>query len=164
MLKLGAWLSAEPWLDAEGHGTSAVAESRARVPVMKFAERLLAHHHRQLKKYGRKLEDLDAPRLHALRIITKKQRYAAEFFAGLYPQKETKRYIQSLSDLQEVLGVINDVAVIERLLAELCLKENQSDEHEAAGIIRGWSASMASVKKHDLNRAWTVFSKHSTFW
>ena len=68
---------------------------------------------------------MDAPQLHALRIITKKQRYAAEFFAGLYPQKETKRYIQSLSDLQEVLGVINDVAVIERLLGELPLKENQ---------------------------------------
>ncbi len=165
MLKLGAWLSAEPWLGADDHAKSPnLSASASGVPVMKFAEPLLAHRHRQLKKYGRKLEGLDAPQLHALRIITKKQRYAAEFFAGLYPQKETKRYIQSLSDLQEVLGVINDVAVIERLLDELCLKENQGDEHEAAGIIRGWSASMASVKKHDLNRAWTAFSKHSTFW
>ena len=165
MLKLGAWLSAESWLDPEDFTpTGDRVGSGSGVPVIKFAEPLLAHRHRQLKKYGRKLEGLDAPQLHALRIISKKQRYAAEFFAGLYPQKEAKRYIQSLSNLQEVLGVINDVAVVERLLGELSIQENQGDEREAAGIIRGWSASRALMKKLELSRTWTDFDKNSPFW
>jgi inorganic triphosphatase YgiF len=169
MLKLGAWLSAEPRLDANYHESSNLPESGCGAPVVKFAEPLLARRHRQLKKYGRKLESLDTHQLHALRIVVKKQRYATEFFAGLYPQKETRHYIQPLSGLQEILGIINDVAIVERLLGELSLKgnqdeENQGNEREAAGIIRGWSASMASLKKRELSKAWANFDKNKPFW
>jgi hypothetical protein len=71
--------------------------------------------------------------------------------------------------LKEVLGVINDAAVVERLLGELPLKgnqdeENQGKEREAAGIIRGWSASMASLKKRELSKAWANFDKTRPFW
>ncbi|HTJ55431.1 MAG TPA: hypothetical protein VL380_08445, partial [Nitrosospira sp.] len=88
---------------------------------------------------------------------------------GLYPQKETRHYIQSLSGLQEILGIINDVAIVERLLGERTLEgnqdeENQGNEREAAGIIRGWSASMASLKMRELGRVWRDFSKSLIFW
>ena len=67
MLKLGAWLSAEPWLGADDHAKSPnLSASASGVPVMKFAEPLLAHRHRQLKKFGRKLEGLDA---HAITCV-----------------------------------------------------------------------------------------------
>jgi inorganic triphosphatase YgiF len=169
MLKLGMWLSAKPWLDADDYGPSSSRISTPAMSVVKFAGPLLAHRHEQLKKSGKKLGSLDERRLHALRAVVKKQRYAVEFFAGLYPQKETRRYIQSLSRLQEVLGVINDAAVVERLLGELPLKgnqdeENQGKEHEAAGIIRGWSASVASLKKRELSKAWANFDKNKPFW
>ena len=117
-----------------------------------------------LKKYGGKLANLSAPELHALRIVAKKQRYAAEFFAGFYPYKEMKRYIQSLSALQDILGAMNDIAIAERLLSEVSIANDENDEHEAVGIIRGWSVSRALIKKQELNRAWEHFRRNDPFW
>ncbi|WP_052493929.1 CYTH and CHAD domain-containing protein [Nitrosospira sp. NpAV] len=165
MLKLGAWLCTESWLAQPDLAASDNPAGRSDVPVREFAGTLLAHRHRQLKKYGKKLESLSVPELHALRIVAKKQRYAAEFFAGFFPHKEsTKRYIQSLSTLQDILGAMNDTAVVERLLSEVSITRDESGEHEAAGIIRGWSASLALIKKQELNAAWKHFHKNDPFW
>ncbi|MDE2365549.1 MAG: CYTH and CHAD domain-containing protein [Betaproteobacteria bacterium] len=165
MLKLGVWLSAESWLAPEDSASAGHrAGSGSGMSVMEFAGALLTHRHRQLKKRGKKLDSLDAPQLHALRIIAKKQRYAAEFFAGLYPRKEARQYIQSLSRLQDVLGVMNDVVVVEKLLSELSFEENQAGERDATGIIRGWSASLALTKKRELGGIWKDFDKIDRFW
>ncbi|MGH8685808.1 MAG: CHAD domain-containing protein, partial [Nitrosospira sp.] len=133
-------------------------------PVKEFAGILLARRHRQLKKYGKKRMNFSAPELHALRILAKKQRYATEFFAALYPHREAKRYIQSLSALQDILGVMNDATIAEGLLSEVPIARDRSDEHEAVGIIRGWGASMALVKKRELDRVWRRFDKNNPFW
>lgn len=164
MLKLGARLCTEPWLAQPDLPASGNSAGRSDVPVREFAGMLLAHRHRQLKKYGRALASLSAPKLHALRIVAKKQRYAAEFFAGFYPHKDTKRYIQSLSMLQDILGAMNDTAVVDRLLSEVSIAKDESNEHEAAGIIRGWSLSLALIKKQELNKAWKNFNKNGPFW
>ncbi|ARO87006.1 inorganic triphosphatase [Nitrosospira lacus] len=165
ILNLGAWLYAEPWLAQPGLPVSDdLPGTGSDVTVKEFSGTLLAHRHRQLKRYGRKLGSLSAPELHALRIIAKKQRYAAEFFAGFYPHKETKRYIQSLSMLQDILGVMNDTAIAERLLSELPIAKDESDEHEAVGIIRGWGMNLALVKKLELNKAWKHFNRNDSFW
>lgn len=173
MLKLGAWLYAGPWFaqpdalvpDSQaGIGAKDRTGTGAGMPVKEFAGILLAHRHRQIKKYGKKLAALDAPGLHALRIIAKKQRYAAEFFAELYSHSETKRYIQALSTLQDILGAINDAAIAERLLSEVRAVKDKSDEREAIGIVRGWSASLAMTQKLELNRAWKHFNRNDPFW
>lgn len=165
MLRLGAWLCAEPWLaqpdlpasdDSPGTGSG--------MTVKEFAGTLLARRHRQLRKYDGKLANLSTLELHALRIVAKKQRYAAEFFTGFYPDKETKRYIQSLSTLQDVLGTMNDTAIAERLLSEVPIAKDESDQYEAAGIIRGWGVSRALIKKLELNNAWKHFNKNDPFW
>lgn len=60
MLKFGAWLSAESWLaQSDPTALNAAADTASRAPVKEFAETLLAHRHRQIKKYGRKLANLD---------------------------------------------------------------------------------------------------------
>jgi inorganic triphosphatase YgiF len=165
MLRLGAWLCAEPWLaqpdlpvsdDSPGTGSG--------MTVKEFAGTLLARRHRQLKKYDGKLANLSVPELHALRIVAKKQRYAVEFFTGFYPHKATKRYIQSLSTLQDILGTMNDTAIAERLLSEVPIAKDESDQHEAAGIIRGWGVSLALIKKLELNNAWKHFNRNDPFW
>ena len=132
--------------------------------VKEFAGTLLARRHRQLKKYDGKLANLSVPELHALRIVAKKQRYAVEFFTGFYPHKATKRYIQSLSTLQDILGTMNDTAIAERLLSEVPIAKDESDQHEAAGIIRGWGVSLALIKKLELNNAWRHFNRNDPFW
>jgi inorganic triphosphatase YgiF len=95
MLKLGAWLSGSSWItpsELTGLDNQTRVDSRGISaglggPVKEFAGTLLAHRQRQLKKYGKKLAKLSPPELHAVRILAKKQRYASEFFAGLYPPK-----------------------------------------------------------------------------
>lgn len=166
MLGLGAWLSEEPWLDRldpvvpiELAGTGG-----ADVPIQEFAKALLDKRHRQLIKHGKKLADFNPEELHALRIAAKKQRYAAEFFAGLYPHRETKDYIQSLSTLQNILGAINDGACTRRLLDEITTGENEGGMREAAGMVLGWSASLAKRQKLELDRAWARFDKNKLFW
>lgn len=165
MLKLGAWLSSEQWIvQPDRPASDNLGRTGYEAPVKEFAGILLARRHRQLKKNGRKIRNLGAPELHALRVLAKKQRYAAEFFAGLYPHKEARRYIQSLSILQEILGVMNDTSIAEELLSEVPIAKDRSDEYEAVGIVRGWSASMAWMKKRELAKAWARFDENNPFW
>ena len=126
---------------------------------MKFAEPLLDRRHRQLGKYGRKLKSLDLAQLHAFRIAAKKQRYATEFFARLYSRKETRRYIETLSDLQDILGIINDVAIVERLLGERTLKEIRTKKIKAMSMRRRNYPGLGrqhglQVKMRELGRVW----------
>ena len=102
--------------------------------------------------------------MHALRIVAKKQRYTAEFFAGFYPSRETRRYLQTLSVLQDILGAMNDTANAKRLLSEVIIVGAKDSQHEAVGMVLGWSASLALLKKLELERAWTRFIKTKRFW
>ena len=163
MLQLGAWLSTEAWLSQPNPAAPAELP-KAEAPVKKFATVLLAHRHRQLRKYDKELENFNVAELHALRIVAKKQRYMAEFFAGFYPPKEARRYICCLSALQDILGAMNDTANAQRLLSEVAIAENESAQHEAIGIVLGWSASLALLKKLELERAWMRFNKNRPFW
>lgn len=163
MLQLGAWLSAEAWLGQPGPAVSVkLAGIGAEAPVKKFAIALLVQRHRQLKKYGKKLTNFSVAELHALRIVAKKQRYIAEFFAGLYPSSETRQYLRSLSVLQDILGAMNDTANAKRLLGEVT--SAGGSQQEAVGIVLGWSASLAALKTLELERAWTRFNKTKPFW
>lgn len=163
MLKLGAWLNAKSWL-VQPATLEDLVMMESEMSVGEFAGTLMQQRHRKLKKNGRKLANLNVPELHDLRIIAKKQRYAAEFFAGFYPHKETKRYIQSLSTLQDILGAMNDTSIAEGLLNEVSIAKEGNDEHEAVGIIIGWSASRSQIKKLELDSAWKHFNSTDPFW
>ncbi len=165
MLQLGAWVSTEAWLSEPGLAASVkLAGAGAEVPVKKFATALLAHRHRQLKKYGKELMNSSVAELHALRIVVKKQRYTTEFFAGFYSGRETRRYLRTLSVLQDILGAMNDTANAKRLLNEVAIAEDEGSQQEAVGIVLGWSASLAALKNMELEQAWTYFNKTRPFW
>lgn len=165
MLKLGVWLNAASWpVPPALAASNDISETGSKMPVKEFAEALLFHRHKQLEKRGRKLKSLSPTALHETRIIAKKQRYAAEFFAGLYSNKRTRRYIKSLAAFQDVLGSMNDAVVIDRLLSELPAGENKRGEHEAIGIVQGWAASRALMKKQELYNTWTQFKRSGPFW
>ena len=165
MLQLGAWLSTEAWPGQAGPAASVeLATIGAGAPVRKFATALLAQRHRQLKKYGKELTNFSVAELHALRIVAKKQRYIAEFFAGFYPSRETRQYLRTLSVLQDILGAMNDTANAKRLLNEVAITGNKDSQHEAAGMVLGWSASLALLKKLELEQAWARFNKTKPFW
>ena len=96
-IEVGAW-RAQP---------AAAEDGRA------FAARVLDRARLRLKKRGRGLKRLDAHTRHRARIAAKKLRYGAEFFSGLYRKKKARRrqdkFGAALSDLQDHLGILNDL-------------------------------------------------------
>ena len=105
--------------------------------------------------------------MHALRIAVKEQRYTAEFFSDLYRGKKVKRYIKSLTVLQETLGAVIDAAVTERLLNEVGAvvgRDEKSGTCEARGIVLGWIVQRGMAKRSDLDEVWGDFEKKKVFW
>lgn len=73
---------------------------------------------RRLRKAGEKLGEPTDDELHALRIKAKRARYAAEL-AALDGDRATARYVESLKDLQDVIGAHQDAVVAEERLREI---------------------------------------------
>lgn len=105
-------------LDFEGalNGLEFAAEMP---PLQKLARRRLMSRARQVVRLGEAVRNLDPEARHELRIAFKKLRYALEFFASLFGEKRSKRYLAGLVDLQEVLGHLNDLATAQTLVHEL---------------------------------------------
>ena len=129
MLDLVAWIAIGPWREAADR-----ADLRAR-PATDFAAAALDRLRRRVKRRGRHLAELDETARHRVRIAGKKLRYAAEFFASLYPGKKPGRRREALLDalekLQTQLGHLNDLASGRDLLAELGIAD--ADTALAAG-------------------------------
>lgn len=119
VLDLVFWINTGPWLIDTGAKAARERDQSAKA----FGVSVLEKRRRQVKKRGRKLETLSPEDRHQVRIAAKKLRYGAEFFAGLYRGKRaTKRhaaFVSALSELQDGLGELNDIATGHELLHEL---------------------------------------------
>lgn len=130
-----------------------------------FTSTTLTNQHQHILKTSKEIEKLDATSLHALRISIKKQRYVTEFFHSLYSQEEVKRYLHTLSVLQDILGAINDCTNITKLLAEIpATKTKTLMLREAIGIILGWNSQRSEQKKTELKCALLAFYDTPLFW
>jgi len=154
MLRFAIWMNGGYWQ------AQAASEPLAR----EFATRRLRKLAKRFTGSGLNLSDLDAGRLHALRILAKKLRYSAEFFMTLYGKQKSGAFLNALSEVQDVLGQINDIAVAHRLLDELAPLAELSAHQEAIVLAKGWIA-------HDLSRQFTAlhkvmrrFAKQRPFW
>jgi adenylate cyclase len=74
--------------------------------------------------------------LHALRIGIKRLRYALEFFAPLAAKKPMQRLLAHLTELQDALGQINDLANAGALLMDCA--DDDPRLREAVTLIGGW--------------------------
>ena len=127
-----------------------------------FAGTVLRHRWRQLLSSGKRIEDLDIPALHAVRLRAKRARYAAEMFATLHDGRAVDRFIERLSDLQQRLGVLNDGAVASHLLVEL---GRASGRHAyAAGVIAGFMAARAERIRPRIVKAFQRFKRQQAYW
>lgn len=124
MIDAVAWVETGGWTTGEA----------AREPARAYAARVLGRRFKKLLKRGRKLESRDDAARHEVRIEAKKLRYAAEGFASLYPEKKVERFVDRLKGLQDGLGVLNDIATAETLLAGLPLSPEAA---YAAGELEG---------------------------
>jgi CHAD domain-containing protein len=109
---------------------------------------------------GSQLSD-DAAQLHAMRIACKKLRYSAEIFRPLFGAGKSRRYLTSLARLQDIMGVLNDIAIAHRLLDEVGDKVKM---HATRALIMGWMEHGQARRKAELKRQWKRFSEQGAFW
>jgi triphosphatase len=132
------------------------------------AKRILNRQIARVKKRAKVAKNGEEGDLHRLRIALKKLRYAAEFFAPLYPRRKVGRYLKEVRWLQNHLGDLNDVAnvrsVVGGLLREKGKKDDDSTMRYAAGAMVGWyGAQVPHAVKHALKRTKT-FRRVKPFW
>lgn len=159
---LAAWLRAPEFrvLTLELACLAARTDAARDTPdLTAFAAAALGARMKKLRRDGKRLEQLDDPALHVLRLKAKRMRYAAEFFAPLFPRKATDRFIDRLAALQERLGVFNDTAVAEALLGQLAARPSH-----AAGIVLGFTAARGGRIRPRIQRAWARLADRTAFW
>lgn len=117
MLDFVEWLSIGEWRTRDE--TRELREVLALVTAVQMLDRL----RRKIKRGGKNLAELDEHERHGLRIVGKKLRYTAEFFADLYRDKKAvqhrEAFLEAMENLQTELGHLNDLAsgrvVLEKL-------------------------------------------------
>ncbi|WP_132255822.1 CYTH and CHAD domain-containing protein [Methylobacterium segetis] len=116
LLDLLSWLQTGPWL---GEGADPARDE----PARDFAATVLERFRKRVCKRGRHLAKLDPEARHQVRIAGKKLRYGADFFASLFPDKKARKrhktFSAALSDLQDHLGALNDLATAHSVMASL---------------------------------------------
>lgn len=125
-----------------------------------FAAALLTRRHRRLRAHGKALAHASDQDRHAARIAAKRLRYAAEFFAPLFPRRRTRVYLEALAGLQDVLGQYNDAVTASAHAADLA----GAADGIVAGAIRGWMAAQQAALEPRLAKAWRSFDACDPFW
>jgi CHAD domain-containing protein len=98
------------WHDYLNHSvTEEIMTDKPGKPVYKLADELLWEINQKTLEQGKTItRNSDAETLHDLRKSFKQLRYLTEFFSSLYPAVELRVLIQSLTDIQDNLGIYND--------------------------------------------------------
>ena len=98
------------WREHLKHSTTDVdTADDTEKPVCRLADELLREINQQTLKQGKAItRNSDADALHELRKTFKQLRYSIEFFSSIYPAVELRALTQSLSDIQDDLGIFND--------------------------------------------------------
>jgi inorganic triphosphatase YgiF len=162
VLELGGWIAARDWRDQPLDEESA----RLFAPARDFADALFERRYRKVARLAGELAASDEAR-HAVRIELKKFRYAGEFFRDLYPGRGAKRFLRRAARVQNALGRMNDIAMIERTLDALLerLGTERTGAHErAVGFVEGFSAQLAAGALRETGEAWERLGRARPFW
>jgi len=127
-----------------------------------FAARALSKRLDAVTSPGADLSHLAVEALHDIRLHTKRLRYACEFFAPLFPGRETRRFLLRMMELQEKLGTLNDGVVAAELMREL--QGRGTARHYASGVVRGFVAARSAGSRRKIDRCWQRFRRQEPFW
>ena len=164
-------IEAGPWSTSE----DALKRARRELPIEIFTTDLLSLRCKRIRRRGRRLSELDPEQLHRLRIQVKKARYATDFFSGVYPAKKSakqcKKIKSSLTQLQNCLGGLNDIATHKALFSDIItsrakgLTEEQSRHRAfAAGLIIGNQQAQIQKLRDRTRKAYSRFDGAKAFW
>jgi len=159
VIGLGAWIEARGWRsEVAPDGLAQLAE-----PAINFARNILSAQHAKVLKRGRRFKSLPTEERHRVRLAAKKLRYVADFLLPLCGHgKSAKRFSRRLADLQQQLGIYNDMATTSSLLADIDPETTGSGM--AAAAIAGWQAHAMVGVEARLLKAWSEFSGAKVPW
>ena len=158
-IRLACLVALRPWEQAQASDDAA---SLRAAPLADFAARALTRRWDRVRKPTDDFAALPVEALHALRIQSKRLRYAAEFFAPLFPRKETRRFIRRVTLLQDRLGHLNDGAVADALMARL--GHGGAERAMAIGIVRGFVAGGMRGAREKGEQSWRKLRRLDPFW
>jgi triphosphatase len=153
-------LAADTWLTEASQEQLAVLDG----PASDFARRVLERRDRKVRRHGQSITKLDDERLHVLRILIKKLRYAADSFGSLFGSAAADGMLDNLSRLQDILGSINDIHVAERHVDEALARRRGPAVTELRAALRLWCDARAKVLRRKLSKAWRAYHGTEKFW
>ena len=165
MLRLTQMLHAQEW----GRDRSMQEQEIAALAPKAFAASILGRAHRKVVRQGRRLDRSNLNRsdytgFHELRINIKKLRYASELLAPLFGSKSTRNYLAHLSDLQKILGQLNDAATAVSLIDRLARGKDDPAFLQTIAYLKGYAAAQSRFSLSDFNSVWKKFVATATFW
>ncbi|MFV1922843.1 MAG: CHAD domain-containing protein [Methylotenera sp.] len=148
------------WLENQDNQNNKIRK----LTIGEIAQPMLTKRYDQLKKSGKRLKQDSTEQRHRTRITAKKLRYLAEFFASLYSVKKTGPFIKGLCQLQDQLGIMNDINVTSSLLEELLGEKPSRELMTAKHIIDGWNAHCLVSYVSKIETTWKALLKQKPFW
>ncbi|WP_426100669.1 CHAD domain-containing protein [Massilia sp. TSP1-1-2] len=144
----------EQWVDQRGwrDGLSPKGKTRLKMHAVDFADTVLAAEQQRLLKRGSKLKGATPEQRHRVRIAAKRARYAAEFFASVYPARRVRPYLGAMAGLQRQLGLLNDGEVARKLVCKLCA--GNDGLREGGALVCGYLACGEQRGGQQLGRWW----------
>ena len=171
LLDVAAWLETGQWAKPRDD----LLLERIESPIAAFAATELARRWRKIRKTGKALRKLDPQARHKLRIRGKRLRYAAEFFAPLFPGRKAaarrEKFMAKLKELQNALGDLNDIMVHESLIRANAGLEGRAAPRQvaykrayAAGLLTGYEDARFEPVLADAGKAACALLEVKPFW
>jgi len=129
-----------------------------------YAPAVLDWRYRRLIRAAGRPGKLSPRALHRFRIELKKFRYAAYFFSGLFPPRAERVAMKRLSQLQDILGSINDAAVTVDLAARACAGARRPGPRDEQRQMLAWKRRRIETLQRELAGAWRQFREGGRYW
>jgi inorganic triphosphatase YgiF len=133
-------------------------------PAENYARDILDLLMQRARKRGKDLLQRSDEDRHEFRIALKNLRYNAAMFGPLFGAvKSRKSWMADLAELQEILGLQNDLANAQMML-ERIKPFAPGDFSRSAGFVIGWHACQSAEADKRLEKTWKQLKAHKIFW
>ena len=133
-------------------------------PAENYARDILDLLMQRARKRGKDLLQRSDEDRHEFRIALKNLRYNAAMFGPLFgAAKSRKSWMADLAELQEILGLQNDLANAQ-LMLERIKPFATGDFSRSAGFVIGWHACQSAEADKRLEKTWKQLKAHKIFW
>ncbi|HZV99591.1 MAG TPA: CHAD domain-containing protein, partial [Methylophilaceae bacterium] len=143
-------------------GLMLTTEYVSRQGLPKLAKKILQKGLKKLLAQSDSLMVLSPAQRHKIRIQVKHMRYMSEFFQALQDHK--KSFAVKLTDAQDALGRLNDIAVTEKLVQSLtkapggCEMKHTAVDHAIDDLLR-WNRLRMDETLQQADQAWRALLK-----